>query len=163
MDVIDVILPIQLSESDIPITFKDRPDLLDNLSILLTRSREFLDRICERYGHCSIALRNIDDAQVVLRKLFVRSQCRKSRHQVGARLLRMLRAWCQDTQTCKVFLLVRPRRFTRLIVSMRSGNSPRSLVHSQSRCSVQPQWRKLLTASGAVTWSNTDGMACPSV
>lgn len=92
--VIDVILPIQQVEFNIPITLQEQPDLLDIPGFYRKREGNFWVALSGNEVIGTIALLDIGDGQGALRKMFVKASFRGPEHGVAIRLLNALLQWC---------------------------------------------------------------------
>jgi N-acetylglutamate synthase-like GNAT family acetyltransferase len=102
--VVDVILPIQQLEFDIPITLDDQPDLLDIPGFYQKGSGNFWVALHGSEIVGTIALLDIGNNQGALRKMFVKAQFRGSRQGVARRLLRVLLDWCELHNIYEIYL-----------------------------------------------------------
>ncbi|MBI5589122.1 MAG: GNAT family N-acetyltransferase [Deltaproteobacteria bacterium] len=89
--VVDVILPIQQSEFSIPITLDAQSDLLDIPGFYQKDSSNFWVALHGSEVVGTIALLDIGNGQVALRKMFVKAKFRGSTRLVAHRLLRASR------------------------------------------------------------------------
>lgn len=102
--VVDVILPIQQSEFNIPITLDDQPDLLDILDFYQKGNGNFWVALSGSEVVGTIALLDIGNHQGALRKMFVKASFRGSRQGVAHKLLRVLLEWCGCRKIDEIYL-----------------------------------------------------------
>jgi N-acetylglutamate synthase-like GNAT family acetyltransferase len=102
--VLDVILPIQQTEFDLPITLADQPDLVDVPRCYRNGHGDFWVALSERDVVGTIALLDIGNRQGALRKMFVRADLRGPSHGVAGRLLATLLAACEERGVDEVYL-----------------------------------------------------------
>lgn len=103
-EVIDVILPIQTTEFSIPITLQDQPDLQDIPHFYQHGNGNFwIARDADKVVG-TIALLDIGNGEVALRKMFVSVAYRGRTHGVASALLHALMMWCQQKRIRAVFL-----------------------------------------------------------
>ena len=102
--VVDVILPIQQSEFNIPITLETQPDLLDIPNFYQKGSGNFWVALHGSEIVGTIALLDMGKGQAALRKMFVKEQFRGSMHSVAPRLLQVLLDWCKRHNVSKIYL-----------------------------------------------------------
>ena len=85
--VIDVILPIQQHEFGIPITLEAQPDLLDIPAFYQSANGNFWVALASGEVVGTVALVDLRNAQVALRKMFVKAAFRGRTHGVAQALL----------------------------------------------------------------------------
>ena len=102
--VIAVILTIQQTEFDIPITLEEQPDLLDIRGFYQQGSGNFWVSLSGGEVVGTIALRDIGNSQGALRKMFVQAPFRGSALGVARRLLQTLLQYCALHGVREVFL-----------------------------------------------------------
>ena len=102
--VVDVILPIQQSEFNIPITLEAQPDLLDIPGYYQKGNGNFWVALDGDEIVGTIALLDIGNNQGALRKMFVKAAFRGSMQAVAHRLLRVMLEWCRQHHVREVFL-----------------------------------------------------------
>lgn len=102
--VVSVILPIQRSEFDIPITLEAQPDLQDIVGFYQHGTGNFWVALDAGTVVGTLALLDIGNGQAALRKMFVASSHRGPEHGVAKALLRTLLTWCRDKHVREVFL-----------------------------------------------------------
>ena len=102
--VVAVILPIQQSEFEIPITLEAQPDLRDVPGFYQRANGNFWVAVDAGKVVGTVALLDIGDGQAALRKMFVRADRRGAEHGVARRLLETLLAWCRARGVREVYL-----------------------------------------------------------
>jgi N-acetylglutamate synthase-like GNAT family acetyltransferase len=102
--VVDVILPIQQSEFDIPITLDDQPDLLDIPGFYQKDRGNFWVALHGPEIVGTIALLDIGNGQGALRKMFVKPAFRGSARGAADMLLCVLLDWCQARHVREIYL-----------------------------------------------------------
>jgi len=107
--VVDVILPIQQSEFNIPITLDGQPDILDIPGFYQQGKGNFWVALNASKVVGTIALIDIGNNQGALRKMFVKSEYRGSTDDVAYKLLRILLDWCQQNTIQEIFLGTTPK------------------------------------------------------
>lgn len=107
--VVDVILPIQQSEFDIPITLDAQPDLLDISGFYQKERGNFWVAMNDNEVVGTISLLDIGNGQGALRKMFVKKQFRGSTNGVARRLLKVLLEWCRRHNMKEIYLGTTPK------------------------------------------------------
>lgn len=102
--VVDVILPIQQSEFDIPISLEEQPDLQNIPSFYQHGAGNFWVAMSGEEVVGTVALLDIGNGQVALRKMFVKEAYRGSELGVAKQLLETLMQWCQTHAVNEMFL-----------------------------------------------------------
>ena len=102
--VVAVILPIQQSEFDIPITLEAQPDLKDIASFYVKGNGNFWVALADGEVVGTIGLLDIGDREVALRKMFVKSAFRGREYGVASRLLETSVAWCTAREVRAIYL-----------------------------------------------------------
>jgi N-acetylglutamate synthase-like GNAT family acetyltransferase len=102
--VVDVILPIQQLEFNIPITLDDQPDLLDVPGFYQKGSGNFWVALHGSEVVGTIALLDIGKNQGALRKMFVKEPFRGSKQGTAHKLLRTLLDWCEIHTISEIYL-----------------------------------------------------------
>jgi N-acetylglutamate synthase-like GNAT family acetyltransferase len=102
--VVAVILPIQQSEFEIPITLDDQPDLSDIPGFYQHDDGNFWVALDDRKVVGTVALLDIGNNQAALRKMFVSATHRGPEHGIAKRLLDTLFDWCQTRGAREVYL-----------------------------------------------------------
>src|SRR5262245_3429525 len=102
--VVSVILPIQQTEFEIPITLDAQPDLNDIRGFYQHGEGNFWVAVDGDTVVGTVALLDIGDKQAALRKMFVASSHRGAQHGVAAALLHALLTWCRARGIRTVFL-----------------------------------------------------------
>ncbi|WP_044528928.1 GNAT family N-acetyltransferase [Herbaspirillum sp. B65] len=102
--VVDLILPIQQQEFDIPITLEGQPDLKDIAGFYQKGLGNFWVALDAGKVVGSISLLDIGNQQVALRKMFVAASHRGKEHGTAVRLLEGALAWAREQGVHQVFL-----------------------------------------------------------
>ena len=102
--VVDVILPIQRLEFEIPISLEAQPDLQDIPGFYQKGLGNFWVALDEGSVVGTVALVDIGQSQVALRKMFVSAAYRGAEHGVAKRLLDTLLQWCLERGVKEIFL-----------------------------------------------------------
>ena len=102
--VIGVILPIQLSEFEIPVSLATQPDLLNISSHYQHGIGNFWVAVAGDEVVGTAALLDLGQQQGALRKMFVKSAYRGAEHGVGKRLLETVVDWCEDKLVREIYL-----------------------------------------------------------
>lgn len=102
--VVSLILPIQQSEFDIPITLEAQPDLQDIPAFYRRGCGNFWVALDGRAVVGTVALLDIGNHQAALRKMFVATSHRGAEHGVAKRLLETMVRWCDAHEIDEVFL-----------------------------------------------------------
>ena len=102
--VIDLILPIQQKEFNVPVTIKDQPDLLTISSFYKKNKGNFWVALHENEVVGTIALVDFSEEKAALRKMFVHRDHRGKEKGVGQLLLDELKNWCRNKGVNKLFL-----------------------------------------------------------
>jgi GNAT superfamily N-acetyltransferase len=102
--VVSVILPIQQTEFEIPITLEAQPDLQDIRGFYQRGEGNFWVAVDGDTVVGTVALLDIGNKQAALRKMFVASSHRGAQHGVAAALLDVLLTWCRARGIRTVFL-----------------------------------------------------------
>ena len=102
--VVDVILPIQQLEFEIPISLEAQPDLQDIPGFYKKGLGNFWVALDGGKVVGTVALVDIGNHQVALRKMFVSAAYRGAEHGVAKRLLDTLLQWCVARGVKTVFL-----------------------------------------------------------
>jgi N-acetylglutamate synthase-like GNAT family acetyltransferase len=102
--VVDVILPIQQAEFQIPITLADQPDLLDIPGFYQRGNGNFWIARSEGAVVGTIALLDIGNAQGALRKMFVKASHRGRELGVARLLLASLLQWAFSSGLRTIYL-----------------------------------------------------------
>ncbi|MBI5580988.1 MAG: GNAT family N-acetyltransferase [Deltaproteobacteria bacterium] len=102
--VVSVILPIQQSEFEIPITLDAQPDLRDIPGFYQQGDGNFWVALDDRKVVGTVGLLDIGNTQAALRKMFVSATHRGPENGVAKRLLETLFAWCQARGVREVYL-----------------------------------------------------------
>jgi N-acetylglutamate synthase-like GNAT family acetyltransferase len=102
--VLDVIVPIQQEEFNIPITAADQPDLQQIPDFYQQENGNFWLAITDDGVVGTIALLDIGNRQGALRKMFVHKNYRGKEHGTGQLLLNTLLAWAQQKGYAEIYL-----------------------------------------------------------
>ena len=102
--VVSVILPIQRSEFEIPITLEAQPDLQDITGFYQHGTGNFWVALDAGAVVGTVALLDIGDRRAALRKMFVASSHRGPEHGVAKELLQTLLTWCRAQGVRELFL-----------------------------------------------------------
>lgn len=102
--VLDLILPIQQAEFQIPITREAQPDLADIPGFYRRGNGNFWVALDGDRVVGSISLLDIGNAQAALRKMFVAASHRGASHGVAPMLLQTLMAWADARGVREIFL-----------------------------------------------------------
>ncbi len=103
-DVINLILPIQQKEFGVSVTIEDQPDLLDIPNFYQKELGIFWIATFDARVIGSIALKDIGNQQVALRKMFVSADFRGAEFGVAKALLSTVVAWCRQKKIQDIFL-----------------------------------------------------------
>lgn len=107
--VVDVILPIQQSEFDIPITLDAQPDLIDIPGFYQQRNGNFWIALIGSEVAGTIALKDIGNREGALRKMFVKAEYRGAATGVSNNLLQVLLRWCEQKRFRYLYLGTTPK------------------------------------------------------
>lgn len=107
-----LIISIQTQEYKIPITLDDQPDLLDIRSFYQRGLGNFWIARDGEHLIGTVALLDIGNQQVALRKMFVEQEYRgrqkvnqdRTQSNVAAALLQQLLCWCRSRQVNEIYL-----------------------------------------------------------
>ncbi|HYM34558.1 MAG TPA: GNAT family N-acetyltransferase, partial [Steroidobacteraceae bacterium] len=102
--VVSVILPIQQKEFSIPITLDAQPDLQDIPNFYQQGDGNFWVALANRNVVGTVALLDIGDHRVALRKMFVAAAYRGNEHGVAKKLLDTLLSWCEVCGVREIYL-----------------------------------------------------------
>ena len=102
--IIDLILPIQQLEFNVPITVADQPDLKNIPEVYQHDNGNFWVAVRETKVVGSIALIDIGNQQAALRKMFVHQDHRGKEKGVAQLLMNTLLAWCRAKKVKHIFL-----------------------------------------------------------
>jgi len=102
--VLDLILPIQQEEFNIPITPADQPDLQQIPSFYQKDNGNFWLAIANGSVVGTISLLDIGHHQGALRKMFVHQNYRGKEHGTGQLLLNNLLQWAQEKGYTEIYL-----------------------------------------------------------
>jgi len=102
--VIDLILPIQQIEFNVPITIEGQPDLLDIESSYQQHGGNFWGAKIDGELVGTIALLNTGHNSGALRKMFVKKEFRGREYGIAQQLLETLLAYCRKKNITDVYL-----------------------------------------------------------
>ncbi len=102
--IVDVVLPIQQNEFNIPITLEAQPDLLDIPGFYQKDRGNFWVALAKDEVVGTIALIDLGDGVGALRKMFVKAPFRGREHGVANALLSVLLDWGRDKAFRDIFL-----------------------------------------------------------
>ncbi|AXY78108.1 N-acetyltransferase [Paraflavitalea soli] len=103
-ETIDLIVGIQAGEFGVPITAEDQPDLRNVHAFYQQRNGNFWLAIDNNKVVGTIALIDIDNNQVALRKMFVHPDYRGKDKAVAWQLMQEVFAWCRLKGVKEIFL-----------------------------------------------------------
>lgn len=102
--IIDIILPIQQIEFNVPVTLEDQPDLLDIEANYHQTGGNFWGAKYDEQLVGTIALIAIDGNAGALRKMFVRKEYRGKELAIAQRLLDELIVYCKQNNITAIYL-----------------------------------------------------------
>jgi N-acetylglutamate synthase-like GNAT family acetyltransferase len=102
--VIELILSIQRNEFHISITEADQPDLKQVEEFYMQGNGNFWIALCQNQVVGTIALLDIGNHQVALRKMFVHKDFRGSLHSLANKLLLTAIDWCMERNIQDIYL-----------------------------------------------------------
>lgn len=102
--VVSLILHIQKSEFEIPITLEAQPDLQDIPAFYMRGAGNFWVALDGPSVVGTVALLGSGNHQAALRKMFVAASHRGAQHAVARRLLDTLLHWCRSRSIAQVYL-----------------------------------------------------------
>jgi N-acetylglutamate synthase-like GNAT family acetyltransferase len=102
--ILDLILSIQQDEYNIPISKEDQPDLLNIESVYQSKNGNFWIALYQREVVGTIALIDIGNRQVALRKMFVKKEYRGKTFQTASLLLHNAIAWAKTKEVKEIYL-----------------------------------------------------------
>lgn len=100
----ELISKIQREEFEIPITLEQQPDLADISNFYQTGKGNFWIAINNQRVIGTIALLDIGNNQVTLRKMFVHSDYRGSHFRTAYKLLKYAFDWCRTEDVSEIYL-----------------------------------------------------------
>lgn len=103
-NVIDLILNIQQNEFGVPVTIKDQPDLFNVKEFYQQGNGNFWVAIENEKLIGTIALVDMKDGNVALRKMFVEASSRGKEKGVASLLLQKVFDWCGDKKIKHIYL-----------------------------------------------------------
>ncbi len=101
---IDLILPIQQIEFNVPVILADQPDLLDIEAFYMKSGGNFWGAIQDGEVIGSIALINTGHNACALRKMFVKKEFRGKELNIAQRLLEELLIFCRENEIRDIYL-----------------------------------------------------------
>lgn len=108
-DIVKMILKIQQEEYNLPITENDQPDLANIPAFYQENDGNFWVSIYHDQVVGTIALKNIGDGNVVLRKMFVIQEYRGKEKGISKKLLSRLLDWARQKHFREIFLGTTPQ------------------------------------------------------
>jgi N-acetylglutamate synthase-like GNAT family acetyltransferase len=102
--VVSVILPIQQSEFEIPVSLETQPDLRDIAGFYQRGAGNFWVALADGEVVGSVGLLDVGNDQAALRKMFLRATHRGAEHGIAKRLLETLLEWCHARALSEVYL-----------------------------------------------------------
>lgn len=102
--IIDLILPIQQVENNIPVTLQDQPDLLDIERFYQAGGGQFWGALREKQLLGTIALISIGHNAGAVRKMFVKKEYRGKELAIAQQLLDTLIAYCRQQGIRDIYL-----------------------------------------------------------
>ncbi|SFM80161.1 Acetyltransferase (GNAT) domain-containing protein [Chitinophaga sp. YR627] len=102
--IIDLILPIQQIEFNVPVTLKDQPDLMDIEGFYIRPGGNFWGALKDEELIGTIALIDTGHAAAAIRKMFVKKEYRGKEFGIAQRLLETLIAYCREKGIKDVYL-----------------------------------------------------------
>jgi N-acetylglutamate synthase-like GNAT family acetyltransferase len=102
--IINLILPIQVQEFSIPITIDQQPDLQQIKEVYQKGNGNFWIAIHDDVIIGTIALIDIGNQQVALRKMFVMENYRGKEWNIAQQLLEVVFAWCAEKKVTDIYL-----------------------------------------------------------
>lgn len=108
-DIIQMILKIQQEEYNLPITANDQPDLSDIETFYQKSKGNFWVAIDNDVIIGTIAMKNIENGNAILRKMFVKQEYRGKDTGVANNLISKLFAWARQENFSRIFLGTTPQ------------------------------------------------------
>jgi GNAT superfamily N-acetyltransferase len=102
--VVDLILPIQQIEFNVPITLNDQLDLLDIPNFYQKGKGNFWIGVHGEDVVGTTALIDIKNKQVCLRKMFVKAEFRGAEYKIAQKLLDIAVDWCKEQGVDEIYL-----------------------------------------------------------
>lgn len=99
-----MILEIQQNEFNLPITAKEQPDLFDIPNFYQSKKGNFWIALLDGKVIGSIAIIDIGNSQVAMRKMFVHRDYRGRKIGTAHKLLSTLQAWAQEKEIDEILL-----------------------------------------------------------
>lgn len=104
MEVIDIILPIQQKEFNVPVTLNDQPDLLNIKENYYEGGGSFWGAELNGELVGTIALIKFDTHEAAIRKMFVKKEFRGKEFGIAQKLLNTLMAYCEENKIWNLYL-----------------------------------------------------------
>lgn len=108
-EIIQMILKIQQEEYNLPITANDQPDLVNIETFYQQNNGNFWVAIDKQMVIGTIAIKNIDNKNAMLRKMFVKQEYRGKYVGVSGNLLLKLLDWAKQKNLTRIFLGTTPQ------------------------------------------------------
>lgn len=108
-EIIQMILKIQQEEYNLPITANDQPDLVNIGTFYQQNNGNFWVAIDKQMVIGTIAIKNIDNKNAMLRKMFVKQEYRGKYVGVSGNLLLKLLDWAKQKNLTRIFLGTTPQ------------------------------------------------------
>ncbi|WP_368487995.1 GNAT family N-acetyltransferase [Clostridium sp. BJN0013] len=108
-EITQMILKIQQEEYNLPITANDQPDLANIETFYQQNNGNFWADINKQVVIGTIAIRNIDNKNAMLRKMFVKQEYRGKDVGVSNNLLLKLLDWAKQKNLTRIFLGTTPQ------------------------------------------------------
>ena len=102
--IIDMVLPIQQLEFNVPVTLEDQPDLLDIDSNYYTDGGAFWGATNQNELVGTIAMLNVGHHTGIIRKMFVKKEYRGKEFGIAHRLLEILISFCKENDIQHLYL-----------------------------------------------------------
>jgi N-acetylglutamate synthase-like GNAT family acetyltransferase len=102
--IIDLILPIQTEEFSIPITIDQQPDLKNIGSFYCKANGNFWIALHNEEVIGTVALIDIGNNEVALRKMFVKKEFRGKEFAVAQQLMDIVFDWCSERKIQSIYL-----------------------------------------------------------
>jgi N-acetylglutamate synthase-like GNAT family acetyltransferase len=103
-EIIDIILPIQQKEFNVPVTLEDQPDLLNIKDFYYKSGGMFLGAKVNGILVGTIALIKFDNNAGAIRKMFVKKEFRGKELKIAQQLLDTLISYCKKNEIDHLYL-----------------------------------------------------------
>ena len=103
-EVVDLIVHIQQKEYNVPITKEEQPDLLEIETFYQRDYGNFWVAICDDKVVGTVALLDIENQQVALRKMFVKKEFRGKEWGASHKLLQTAISWAENKKLKDIYL-----------------------------------------------------------